>query len=235
MAKDVAVVVGGAGGIGAACVIRLAADYQPVVFDLVTGRSRRAKVYQLDIRDAAAVKEAVSEVQRTCGPVTAVVFAASGVLEHVRLVASRWRSYEEHVSVQVSGLLNVVQALAPRAAQRQRTRFVIILSEHCLGKPASGFAPYVVGKYALLGMARAMAVELAPFGFTVNMVSPGLTRTPLIEGLPRKLLEMASATNPRGRLAEATDVASVVSWLASDEADYLNGVNIPVTGGQVFS
>lgn len=234
MGRNVALVVGGAGGIGAACVKRLDRGYQPVVLDLVKVRGQRSASYQLDVRDVGAVKRAVAQVQRACGPVAAVVFAPSGTYRHTRLMKSTWHEFEEHVAVQAHGLLNVAHALARRIEARERTRFVVILSEHCLGKPASGFAPYVVGKYALQGLARAMAVELAPFNCTVNMVSPGLTKTPLLKSLPPKLVALSGEANPRGRLAEPNDVAAAVSWLASEAADYLNGVNIPVNGGQVF-
>lgn len=85
-----------------------------------------------------------------------------------------------------------------------------------------------------MGMAKSMAVELAKYNCTVNMVSPGMTSTNLISNLPQKLIEITAANNPLGRIARPKDVANVVLFLASDEAEYINGTNILVNGGGIM-
>ena len=79
-----------------------------------------------------------------------------------------------------------------------------------------------------------LAVELAEYNSTVNMLSPGMVDTKLIENLPPKLIEMTAYQNPLKRIGTTTDIAKVVSFLASEESDYINGVNIPVNGGNIL-
>jgi 3-oxoacyl-[acyl-carrier protein] reductase len=128
-----------------------------------------------------------------------------------------------------------VKALAPQIKARHRTRIIVVITEACAGRPPAGVSDYVTAKYALMGLARALASELARYNCTVNMISPGMTATSFIAGLPPKLAEMTAEQNPMKRIAQPDDIAGVAAFLASDEADYLNGVNIPVNGGAVMS
>jgi 3-oxoacyl-[acyl-carrier protein] reductase len=85
-----------------------------------------------------------------------------------------------------------------------------------------------------MGFAKTMAVELAQYGCTVNSISPGMVDTALLKDMPHKLIELTAHNNPLKRIASPEDISNVVSFLASDETDYLNGVNIPVNGGGVI-
>lgn len=104
-----------------------------------------------------------------------------------------------------------------------------------IGVPTMGI--YSASKGAMEALTRAAAVELAPQAIRVNSVAPGMTRTPLYEAWLASLPDPASAEDnviadvPLGRLATPTDVASVVSFLASPEASYLTGITVPVDGG----
>ncbi|MDO8425121.1 MAG: SDR family oxidoreductase, partial [bacterium] len=100
-----------------------------------------------------------------------------------------------------------------------------------MGEPVPRFTPYVAAKYALMGFAKCMAIELARFGCRTNMVLPGLTATPLTAGVPPKLFELEAAQNPLGRITTPEDVAAVVAFLVSEDAAYLNGAQISVNGG----
>ena len=118
--------------------------------------------------------------------------------------------------------------------KKHKTNIIIILTEFIIGKPPKMLVPYIIGKYALLGLSKVLAVELAEYNSTVNMLSPGMVDTKLIEDLPPKLIEMTAYQNPLKRIATTTDIAKVVSFLASEESDYINGVNIPVNGGNII-
>mgnify|MGYP001614193427 FL=1 len=122
----------------------------------------------------------------------------------------------------------------PIIKKQSRTKIVVLLTECCFGQPPNGMADYVSAKYALEGFSKSLAVELARYNCTVNMVSPGVMKTPLTAMLPDKLFELLAMQNPLKKLATPDDVAGVVEFLISDAADYLNGVNIPVNGGGVM-
>jgi 3-oxoacyl-[acyl-carrier protein] reductase len=94
--------------------------------------------------------------------------------------------------------------------------------------------PYVTAKSALNGFSKALAVELAPSGITVNLVSPGMTETDLIADVPQKSRLTTAARTPLRRLARPEDVAGAVAFLASPQARFLTGETIRVNGGQMM-
>ena len=118
--------------------------------------------------------------------------------------------------------------------RKHKIKFVILLTEACVGSPPKGLSHYVTSKYAAMGMAKTMAVELAQYNCTVNMVSPGMVETRLLDSLPSKLIEMTAYQNPLKRNAVPDDVSNVISFLASDQSHYINGANIVINGGSVM-
>jgi 3-oxoacyl-[acyl-carrier protein] reductase len=113
-------------------------------------------------------------------------------------------------------------------------RIVNVLTSAILGPPPVGWTPYVVAKSALEGLSRSLAVELGPAGITCNMVSPSLVPTDLWSQLSENQLRALALRNPTRRLASAQDVAAAVAFLASPESQHINGVNIPITGGETM-
>lgn len=109
---------------------------------------------------------------------------------------------------------------------------VNVLTTYTLGVPPAKLAAYVTSKYALLGLTRSMAVEFIRYGVRVNAVSPGVTRTEFIADLPEMFVEQLEAGLPMRRLATPQEVAAVICFLLSVDASYINGANLPVTGGQ---
>jgi 3-oxoacyl-[acyl-carrier protein] reductase len=118
--------------------------------------------------------------------------------------------------------------------ERKRGKIISILTSYTVGRPPNNISPYLVGKYSLLGLSKSLAVELGPYGITINCISPSMTNTPLIEKLPSKLKEITASQIPLGKLAEPKNVASVALFLCSDHADYISGENILVTGAQTM-
>ena len=132
--------------------------------------------------------------------------------------------------MQAGGFFHAVKALWPQMKEHP-IRLVTILTEYVTGAPPAGLSDYVSAKYALMGLCKSMAIELAKYDCTVNMVSPGITETGLIAKLPPKMIELQAAQNPLQRIAEPDDVASAVAFLLSPESRYVNGVNMLVNGG----
>lgn len=188
-------------------------------------------ILQADVTSIDSVAKAVSQIILTEKKVDAVVFSVSAPIENKPLISLQWDDYSKHMDVQMKGLFNVVDALKKQVKQKNKIKFIILLTEYCLGKPPASLSHYITAKYALMGMAKSMAVELAKYNCTVNMVSPGMTSTDLIANLPQKLIEITAAANPLKRIATPEDVANVVVFLATDEANYINGANILVNGG----
>jgi len=122
----------------------------------------------------------------------------------------------------------------PKMVKARFGRVVFMLSSVTFGVPPANMSHYVAAKYALLGLMKSLASEYANRMVTVNAVSPSMVETDFLCDIPEKIVELAAQQHPLNRNASPVDIAPVVKMLLSDEACYLTGVNIPVTGGLQF-
>lgn len=189
---------------------------------------------QADVRDAESVSAMVAQVVQTLGPPRVLVNAAVGEFINRPLNDLRWADFVAHMEYQVKAVLQLCQAAYPHMKSAGGGAIVNILSQVTAGVPASGVADYVSAKNALMGLSKAMAAEWAEDMIRVNMVSPGLTRTELTEHYQERVFKMEAARTPLKRIATPDDVASAVAYLVGEEASFLTGVNLFVTGGQVM-
>ncbi|MDO8505876.1 MAG: SDR family oxidoreductase [bacterium] len=242
MHKKIALIIGGSGGIGRAIVHRFLKDDMQVV---ATYRSDEKLVElqgEFQGKDVAWVKLdfldeptlAFEEIRKKLPLIDVVVFGPTLPTPHTPVLEVVWQDLEMHLRVQLYGMHMMVAHLKKQLQEKYPTRFIVILTEYCFGKPPSGLAPYVTAKYALMGFAKTMAVELGRYGCTVSMVSPGMVQTELLSSVPLKLVEINVTQNPLKRIATPGDVSNVVAFLASDQSNYLNGAHITVNGGSVM-
>lgn len=230
-----ALIIGGSGDIGTAIAHKMTQKGIKVYSSFYDKKSVTPGInfFHLDITDVDSVKKEFSQTLSKQN-IDIVVFSVSAKIENKPLLLLTWDDYSRHINVQIKGLFNIVKALKEQIQLKKKIKFIILLTEYCTGKPPASLSHYVTAKYGLMGMAKSMAIELAKYNCTVNMVSPGITSTNLIANLPKKLIEMTAANNPLKRIAQPEDVANVVLFLASDEADYINGENILINGGGIM-
>ena len=191
----------------------------------------RLKLIHLDASSDDDMKSKINELVALYGSIDIIVFSISEEYKNIRIFNLQWESLSNQLTNQLKSLHNLYSSLSGQIKNNVNTKFIILLSEVCFGSPPKGFSHYVTAKYALLGFAKSLAIELSAYNSTVNMISPGMIETDLLSNLPRKLIEINASQNPLGRNGSAEDIASLISFLASDKADYLNGINIPVNGG----
>lgn len=241
----VAVVTGASRGIGAAIAVALARLGHAVVVNYRTDRGRaeevaaaihhgggRALTFVADVADSGSVEAMVTDAaQRFDQPIEILVNNAGGATRQRALLDLTQADLDEHFSTHVRGALNCIKAVAPGMVERGRGRIINIGSTHAWHVPPANLAGYVMAKAALAALTRCAAVELGPKGVRVNMVSPGMTETELIADVPERLRKVFAMQNPLRRLAMPDDVASAVAMLASSAGDYINGADIPVSGG----
>lgn len=234
----VAIVSGGARGIGAAAAVALAeAGASVVVFDLLTAsetvaaaaaRGAACRAWQLDISDEQAVNAAVAEVVTALGPVSIIV-AAAGVMPSgaVDSGLSQWRQV---LSVNLDGTRHLVAACYPGMAQRGDGRIVLVTSVAARQGGLLAGAEYSASKGALLSYGRHIARNGAAHGVRCNIVAPGVIETSMNAHLPKP----DPQTLPARRLGTPEDVAGPVVFLCSDRANYITGIELPINGGQLF-
>jgi 3-oxoacyl-[acyl-carrier protein] reductase len=223
-------VTGGNRGIGRAIAEAFVAQGDRVA---VTTRSGGAPEGCLDIRcditDAGAVEAAFAEVEAAHGPVEVLVanagITADGLL--VRMSDDDWASV---IDTNLTGSFRLAKRAVSKMMRARRGRIIFISSVvGLLG--SGGQVNYAASKAGLVGMARSIAREYGSRGITANVVAPGFVETDMTDTLSDELKAQYKAQVPLGRYASTDEIASAVTWLASDGAAYITGAVIPVDGG----
>jgi NAD(P)-dependent dehydrogenase (short-subunit alcohol dehydrogenase family) len=227
-----ALVVGGASGIGRACVESLdQAGWSTAVFDLKPEAGEDAVA--LDVRDREAVFAAVAELVDSKGPLGTVVYAA-GTARVAPILAVEPKEWELVLGVNLTGAFHALQASAPHIV---KGGCFTAISSIDSASPVPGLAPYCASKAGVEALVRSAALELGPSGVRANAVLPGLVRTPLMEAqLQRPGVEEAFlAQTPLRGIAAGAEVGDVVAFLASPAARWITGASIPVDGGMALT
>ncbi|MGE5407930.1 MAG: SDR family NAD(P)-dependent oxidoreductase [Syntrophothermus sp.] len=224
-----ALVVGGASGIGRACAEALAAaGWDTVVADL-KAPPEDSTALAVDVRDRDGVAAAVAAAVERHGAIGTLVYAA-GTARVTPVLEIEPGEWDLVTGVNLDGAFNFLRAAAPHVPAGGS---YIAISSIDSAAPVPGLAHYCASKAGLEALVRSAALELGPAGVRCNAVLPGLVRTPLMEPvLARPGVEDAFlAQTPLRGVAEGSDVAGVVAFLASPAARWITGASIPVDGG----
>jgi 2-hydroxycyclohexanecarboxyl-CoA dehydrogenase len=243
----VVVVTGGGGGIGGATSRRFAAEGAKVaVFDLNLDAARKvaagiaaaggvAEAFACDIANRADVDAAVAAVEARLGPIDVLVNNAGWDVfrPFVKTEPAQW---EKLIAINLTGALHMHHAVLPGMAARKSGRIVNIASD-AARVGSSGEAVYAACKGGLVAFSKTIAREHARHGVTVNVVCPGPTDTALFAeykegaGNPEKLLEAFTRSIPLGRIGQPDDLPGAILFFASDDAAYVTGQVLSVSGG----
>lgn len=242
-----AVITGGSSGLGAACVAAFAAEGAKVIFTGMN-RERGAKLcekiqtacpgaFVRFIRSDAGSEEDVLSLASAVEAVGGADFLVNnaGILEGGDIEHTSIREWEDVQRVNVTGPFMLIKALVPQ--MRAIGGGAIVNVSSISGTYGDyGVTAYNTSKGALTNMTRALALDLIKDNIRVNAVCPGSMRTPMYDGVadaigPEKCGKLFADRYPMGRIAEPSEVASVVLFLCSASASYINGVNLPVDGG----
>lgn len=245
--KRVALVVGATGGIGSAVARQLAHDGFDVALHYfsnhgkakelqedIAASGRICRLYQADISREDQVCALVDAVVRHFDTITVLVNCATIRVTAEPFASLGWARMQAHLDAALKSAFHLAQAVVPVMKQHKNGAIIHLTTQYTEGTPPPELMPYVAAKSALNGFTKALAVELASAGITVNLISPGMTDTDLIADVPEKSRLMTAARTPLRRLATPEDVAGAASYLASMHARFLTGETIRVNGGQVM-
>ena len=182
-----------------------------------------------DVRDSSSITEAFKTIEEQFGPVE-VLIANAGITRDTLLLRMKEEDFTDVIDTNLTGSFRVVQRAIKGMLKLKRGRIILVSSVVGLyGAP--GQVNYSSSKAALVGMARSITRELGGRNITANVVAPGFINTAMTEVLPEETKQNYLDTIPAKRFAEPEEVARVIRWLASDEANYISGAVIPVDGG----
>ncbi|KPM51354.1 short-chain dehydrogenase [Frankia sp. CcI49] len=245
--SKVAVVTGGASGIGRSCALRLARDGARVaVLDLNEGDAKQvvaeieaeggtAHALAVDVADRASVDQALAQTREHLGPVTILVNSAGKTGYH-RFIDMSLESWTSILTVNLTGTFHCCQSALPDMIEAGWGRIVNISSSSAQGGQPY-MAHYVASKAGVIGFTKALALELGPSGITVNTIPPGFVDTPMLRLSEQKgrfgaTVDEHAARTPVRRVGRPEDISAACAFLVSEEAGYITGQIIGVNGGR---
>jgi NAD(P)-dependent dehydrogenase (short-subunit alcohol dehydrogenase family) len=242
LADKIAVITGGASGLGRATAVRMLADGARVALadlnaELLASTCReidpsgtRARGYPLDVTDAAAVERTMAAVEADHGRIDILVNSA-GISHQASILDNPLEAWNRVIAINLTGSYLCTQAAARRMVARRAGRIVMIASisgTHVW----SGRVAYSSSKAGVTGLTKACAIDLAPYGITVNAVSPGPIETPQTARLHGEVIRQAVVNaTPMARYGKADEIADVIAFLASDDARFVTGHDLVIDGG----
>ncbi len=244
MERKVAIITGGAGGIGSAISQRFAANYQTIACYYKRGEHDEVKHWQAmqkaagydfdiiyaDVTNFTDCEQLVTSIVERYGRIDVLVNNA-GITADSSLKKMTPLQWQQVIDANLTGVFNMTRNVLPIMLDQCYGRIISISSINGR-KGQFGQCNYAATKAALYGFSKSLALEVANKGITVNTVSPGYTKTPMLDSLKEDILNGIIANIPVGRLGKPEEIAAGVAFLASDEASFITGTNLDINGGQ---
>jgi 3-oxoacyl-[acyl-carrier protein] reductase len=187
---------------------------------------------KLDVSNRAEIKRVVNDALEKYGKIDVLINNA-GIVQDAFLSKMTEEQWDKVIDVNLKGVFNCTQAVVE--VMMNQGKGVIINTSSIAGLNGNvGQVNYAATKAGLIGMTKTLAKELGKKGIRVNAVAPGFITTPMTSNVPEKILEMMKEKTPLKRLGEAKDVAYAYLYLASDEANFVNGAVLRVDGGLII-
>lgn len=237
-------ITGASGDVGAALIDRVLGPGDTVIAQGAGDVDRLAPLcekhpgsihtFDVDLTDEAALQAFIHQVGAQYPAPTHLVH-----LPALRVINTRFKNFDEarferDLSVQVRSAVQLCKAFLPAMAKARQGRVLFMLTSYLLGAPPKNTAAYIVAKSALQGLAKSLAADYAPYGVTVNCVAPSMMETKFLADTSSLIVEAAAAANPMGRNARVEDVVPAMAFLLSEEARFITGITLPITGGSAL-
>lgn len=237
----VSIITGGASGIGKATAEKFAAEGAIVavcdinlnaVLDVVESlRTRGAQAfgYPVDVTCRQQISDVVADLKKCFGRVDVLVNNA-GIVQDAQLVKMTDDQFDRVIDINLKGVYNCAKAVVETMVEQGSG--VILNASSVVGVYGNfGQTNYAAAKFGVIGFVKTWAKELGRKGVRANAVCPGFVSTPILQSMPDKVIQAMEARVPMQRMAAPEEIANVYAFLASDEASYINGAAIEVTGG----
>ena len=242
--NKVAIITGGAQGIGKAASLKFAAEGATVVIWDVNEEKGNALVeelkkngsvamfFKVDVTSFESTSSAAKEVNEKCGKIDILINNA-GITKDASLAKMTPEQWKQVIDVNLTGVFNCTKAVSVYMIDKKHGKIVNTSSVVAL-YGNFGQTNYVATKSGIIGMTKVWARELGRKGINVNAVAPGFIATEMVETVPENILNSLKEKTPLGRLGLPEEIANAYLFLASEEASYINGIVLSVDGGLVL-
>jgi 3-oxoacyl-[acyl-carrier protein] reductase len=211
----------------AVCDINLESVQQTV--ELVESAGGEAIGFRVDVTDKDSIGRMVEGVMAKWGRIDTLVNNA-GIVQDAQFKKMSEDQFDRVIDVNLKGVYNCTKAVVD--IMLQQNSGVILNASSIVGIYGNfGQTNYAATKFGVIGMVKTWARELGRKGIRANAICPGFVETPILASMPEKVVRMMEDRVPMGRLAKPEEIANTYAWLASDEASYINGAVIEVSGG----
>jgi len=241
VSKEHVLIIGGSSSIGCEVIRQIAHKNMVILAQFYAnadGLNQLAKEVsapiipvQTDLLSDDAVETMLGTIEGRCSFPEKIVFLAAPRFALIRFKELAWSDFQTHLDIQLRAAVLVCNRFLPKMAAAKTGKLVFVLSSYTLNLPPAAMAHYVTAKYAMLGLMKALASEYAAKKICINAVSPSMVESGFLSNIPDKLVELTADQHPLKRNAVPKDVAPMIRFLLSDDANYITGVNVPITGG----
>src|SRR5260370_36609020 len=241
LSGKVSIITGGGQGIGRATAVKFAQEGAKVAggdINRTSGDETLAEIrgfdgealgFQVDVTDKEGIARMVEGVMFAWQRTETLVNSA-GIVQDARLSKMTDDQFERVIDVNLKGVYNCTRAVVD--IMLQQNSGCILNASSIVGLYGNfGQTNYAATKFGVIGMVKAWAREVGRKGIRANAICPGFIETPILDSVPEKVLRSIEEKVPMGRLGKPEEIANTYAWLASDEASYINGAVIEVSGG----
>ncbi len=235
--NKVAVITGGAAGIGKASVEKFVSEGAKVAIwdinevagkELVSQYPGQTLFIKVDTSNPESVENATKATIDRLGTIDILINNA-GITRDATIRKMTHEQWDQVISVNLTGVFNCIKAVSPVMIEQGSGR--IINTSSVVGLHGNfGQTNYAATKSGVIGMSKTLAKELGKYGITVNAVAPGFIATDMVKSIPQKVLDMMEGKIPLGRIGQPEDIANAYTFLASDEASFISGAVLSVDG-----
>jgi 3-oxoacyl-[acyl-carrier protein] reductase len=184
-----------------------------------------------DLTNEKETMHLVNEIETTYGIPNKIVHLVAASIKNIRFKDILWKDFKKDIDISLRSSVLILSKFLPKIDKNNGGKVVLMLSSYVFGIPPKALSHYVTTKYSLLGLAKSLAIEYADKNIQVNSVSPSMIDTKFLNNINERLVEMSAYNHPLKRNASVEDVTPIIMMLISKESDYINGANIPITGG----
>ena len=196
--------------------------------------TNKIELIQANLENEDELISMIDDIEQNYGIPTKIIHLSAPKFENIRFKDISWNGFQNDINISLKSIVLILNRFLPKMAKQKYGKVVFILSSVVLNIPPSTLSQYTTIKYALLGLMKALASEYGNKNIQINAISPSMIETKFLDNINKKFVELSAYNHPLKRNANVKDVIPMIKILLSNDSDYINGVNIPITGGSIF-